>query len=185
MLLDVDERFYPIQRNMTCSGYSTPQHEVDWILQSYDFRGVNLPNWENVDRLGSRLSVDVGALYDQGTYLRNILELDRPDVVCTIRRHWHDLSFRRPTQNWHTDPDWQMRLVRNDPNIYFDSDTRMHERLVGMEKVYTANMTMGPFFDHFHFIFKRMEVEQRAHDIAIYDALNRGERPPTWKEFKS
>jgi glycosyltransferase involved in cell wall biosynthesis len=161
MLLDVDERFYPIQRNMTCSGYSTPQHEVDWILQSYDFRGVNLPNWENVDRLGSRLSVDVGALYDQGTYLRNILELDRPDVVCTIRRHWHDL------------------------NIYFDSDTRMHERLVGMEKVYTANMTMGPFFDHFHFIFKRMEVEQRAHDIAIYDALNRGERPPTWKEFKS
>lgn len=179
MLLDADERFYPIHRYMKCSGESTPPAEVDWILQQYDFRGVNLPNWENVAKLGDKLHVDIGEPYNQGARLRDILESERPDAVCTIRRHWHDFSFQHPTQNWHEYPDWQMRLVRNSPNIYFDPGTRMHERLVGAQVVVRADMQQGPFYEHQHFVFKRMEQEQRRHDIAIFDAIHEGKVPPT------
>lgn len=184
MLLDADERFLPVCRRMICGGQATPQHEVDWILQSYDFRGVNLPNWENISKLGANLRVDIGDPFYQGARLREILETERPDAVISVRRHWHDLSFRHPTQNWERDPDWQMRIVRNCQEIHFSPDTKMHERLVGAEKVVRADMERGPFFDHFHFTFKRMEQEQRAHDVAIYDAIHAGRTPPTWKEFK-
>src|SRR5207245_1758030 len=33
MLLDADERFYPVHRLLTCTGESTPQSEIDWILK--------------------------------------------------------------------------------------------------------------------------------------------------------
>lgn len=178
MLLDADERFHYISRVPTCVGAGTPQSEVDWILQSYDFSGVNLPNWENVDKLGSNLKVEYGIPYDYGSALRVMLDVYRPDAVCTVRRHWHDLKMTRPTQNWFETPDWQIRLVRNDPSIGFDSGTRMHERLTGANRVHRGDTTNGPFFDHQHFHFKRMEVEQRRHDIRIYDALHRGEVPP-------
>lgn len=184
MLLDADERFYPVHRVLTCEGEATPQHEVDWILQSYDHRGVNLPNWENVARLGDKLRVRAAEAYDQGAYLRGLINKDQYDTIVVSRRHWHDFSFRRPTQDWRKDPDWQMRLVRNDPSIYFDPGTRMHERLVGAHHVYRdGGGAWGPFFDHFHFTFKRMEPQQRAHDILIYDALHEGRKPPTRGEL--
>ena len=185
MLLDADERFFPIHRYLTCSGESTPYSEVDAILQTYDFRGEAMPcNWENIARLGANLRVHITAAYDQGLRLREILSTGEWDAVAAIRRHWHDFSMRRPTQNWHTDPDWQMRIVRNTDRIYFDAGTRMHEHLVGVEKTFHAEMARGPFFEHQHFTFKRMEIEQRAHDVAIYDAIHEGRRPPTAKEFR-
>ena len=183
MILDADERFYPVHRILSCSGEATPQSEVDWILQSYDFRGVNLPNWENVAKLGSNLRVSVESTYNQGARLRETLETERPDAVVTVRRHWHDFSFRRPTQNWFTDPDWQMRLVKNDPRIHFDLSKRMHEQLLGAQHNIRADTVRGPFFDHFHFTFKRMEQEQRSHDIAIYDSIHEGKTPPTREQF--
>jgi len=187
MLLDADERFYPKHQVLVCGGDSTPHSEVDAILQTYDFRDLKtmIPNWENIDRLGAKLSVSRADAYDQGAWLRAMLEQNPTlDAVRTIRRHWHDFSFRRPTQNWHTDPDWQMRLVRNDGRIGFDPNRRMHEQVVGASNVFSANMTHGPFFDHFHFTFKRMEQEQRAHDVAIYDAVHEGMVPLTWEKFK-
>lgn len=184
MILDADERFFPVHRVLRCTGEATPQHEVDWILQSYDFRGVRLPNWENVARLGANLRVDIGEAYDQGARLREIIGGSELDAVATIRRHWHDFSLRRPTQNWHTDPDWQMRLVRNDPSIYFDPGTRMHERLCGAGRVFRADFERGPCYEHFHFSMKRMEQEQRSHDVDTYDRIHRGERPRTWEEFR-
>ena len=186
MLLDADERFYPLHRHMTCSGESTSALEVDSILASYDFHDLKtvLPNWENVSRLGAKLHVDFNSTYDQGERLREILETERPDAVCTIRRHWHDLSFTRPTQNWHEMPDWQMRIVRNHPDIYFDPNIRMHERLVGAQKIVHADMRRGPFFDHAHLFFKKMEIEQRSHDIAIYNRIHASETPPTLDEFR-
>lgn len=188
MILDADERFFPVHRVLTCSGESTPHSEVDVILQTYDFRDLKtmIPNWENVARLGMDLRVDIGATYNQGARLREMLSNERrPDAVVTVRRHWHDFSFRRPTQNWHTDPDWQLRIVRRDSGIYFASDQRMHERLEGQRVVEHADQTWGPFFDHLHFTFKRMEQEQRSHDIAIYDAIHAGKEPPTWERFRS
>lgn len=183
MLLDADERFFPLLPIIECSGEGTPQSEVDWILQSYDFRGVNLPNWENIGRLGAGLRCTRTGIIDQGAQLRNILDSGRPDAVVTVRRHWHDISMHRPTQSWRTHPDWQMRLVRNHQSIGFDPHTRMHERLCGAEKVWRADVTSGPYFDHFHFTFKRMEQEQRAHDVAVYDSIHRGSAPPTREEF--
>ncbi len=186
MLLDADERFYPVHRKMVCEGESTPYNEVDAILQTYDFHDLKttLPNWENLARLGANLRVFIEGAYDQGARLREIIQRNPDlDAIPTIRRHWHDFTFRRPTQNWHTDPDWQLRLVRNDPRIHFDAGTRMHERLVGVKDSYNADMFYGPFFDHFHFTFKRMEQEQRAHDVAVYNAINDGKKPPTWEEF--
>lgn len=190
MLLDADERFYPVHRVLQCEGEGTTQHEVDRILQGYDFRGGNLPNWDNLDRLGASLKVWHKEGFCQGVHIRDILDHwedytdKRIDAVATIRRHWHDFSFQRPTQNWQTNPDWQLRLVRNTPGICFDPGTRMHESLYGAKHVFKADMLRGPFFDHFHFTFKRMEVEQRAHDVAIYDAVHAGGRPPLWEEFK-
>jgi hypothetical protein len=187
MILDADERFYPVHRVLTCSGESTPHSEVDAILQTYDFHDLKtmLPNWENVGRLGANLRVDIGDTYNQGARLREVLNSSYAyNAVATIRRHWHDLSLRRPTQNWHMDPDWQIRLVQNDLSVYFDPDTRMHEQLVGAQRVFHADMTRGPFFDHFHFTFKRMEQEQRAHDVAVYDAVHAGRPPPTWEEYR-
>lgn len=181
MVLDADERFFPVHRMMTCAGESTPQNEADSILQSYDFHDLNtvLPNWENVARLGANVRVEVGTAFDQGQRLREVIEQNPDtDAICSIRRHWHDFSFRRPTQNWFTDPDWQMRIVRNREGVYFDPSKRMHEQLVGAAKVLRANQAYGPFFDHFHFSFKKMEQHQRAHDIKIYDAIHAGKAAP-------
>jgi hypothetical protein len=44
-------------------------------------------------------------------------------------------------------------------------------------------MERGPFFDHHHFFFKKMEMAQRSHDVAVYNAINDGKTPPTWEEF--
>lgn len=190
MVLDADERFYHTHRFLSCTGTETPQAEVDWILQSYDYRGVNLPNWENIARLGDRLQVLAGQVYDQGAWLRALIEgsaadgEEEFDAVATVRRHWHDFSFRRPTQNWQINPDLQLRTVRNVDRIHFDAGTRMHERLVGVRQVFRPSTPHGPYFDHFHFSMKRLEPEQRRHDIAIYDSIHEGRRPPTWEQFR-
>lgn len=186
MLLDADERFYPMHRVLACSGESTPHSEVDAILQTYDFHDLKtmIPNWENVARLGAKLEVSMGVPYDQGRRLRELISDGGFDAIATVRRHWHDFTFRRPTQNWHSDPDWQLRLVKNSPRIHFDPSTRMHERLVGMTSIFHADFSRGPFFDHFHFSFKRMEQEQRSHDVAIYDAIHAGKTPPDRGQFR-
>lgn len=183
MLLDADERFYQLNRQMTVDGEATPQEDVDRILNSYDFHGSKYPDWGMIAGLGANLKVDIGPPYDQMANLRGIIETKRPDAVCSIRRHWHDLGFRRPTQNWLLDPDWQARIVRNSPDIYFDPATRMHERIMGLQSVHHGGMVQGPFFEHFHFAFKRMEEDQRRHDVEIYDAIHKGETPPTQKDF--
>lgn len=190
MLLDADERFYPTHRVLTCSGEGTPHAEVDEILRTYDFRDLQAspPDWNSIARLGANLWVDIGSPYDQGARLREILAGPAEfDAISTVRRHWHDFSFRRPTQNWRTDPDRQRRLVCNKPSIHFDADARMHEQLQrrdGIPWVFSPDATRGLFFDHFHFTFKRMEQEQRAHDLAIFDAIHAGMKPPKWKEFR-
>lgn len=187
MLLDADERFFACHQVLTCAGESTPPDEVNTILQSYDFRDLNAMacNWENIGRLGAKLNVTAGASYNQGVFLRELLEHGGFDAIRTVRRHWHDFSFKRPTQNWHTDPDYQQRLVRNDVGIGFDQSTKMHERQYGAANVFHPNFTHGPFFDHFHFTFKQMEMSQRQYDIAIYDALHENRPIPTKEEFKA
>lgn len=183
MLLDADERFYPVHRVMVCTGISTPPSEVDAILQTYDFRDMKamMSNWENIDKLGVELRVEEEsdrAEYSQGRRLREVIEKYRPDAVMTIRRHWHDFSFRRPTQNWHEVPDWQLRIVKNDAEIKWDANVKMHEHLNGAGNVFRPDPTRGPFFDHFHLWMKRMEPGQREHDVRIFDSIHGGRVPP-------
>lgn len=178
MLLDADERFYSVHSVITYAGNGDSHEKIDWILQQYDFHGVALPNWENIEKLGDGLYTKQEGIQDQGAMLRKWIENDNYDAIATVRRHWHDLARTRPTQGWVENPDWQLRTVRNDQNIRFDSNTHMHERLLGAQSIHHADIVFGPFFDHFHFTFKRMEQEQRRHDIAIYDAIHKGEAPP-------
>lgn len=186
MLLDADERFHQFAQVMTCAGESTPPNEVDQILYEYD-RGIEFTacpsNFENLNRLGAKLTVSFGEVYNQGAWLKDFIQHGDLDGVKTVRRHWHDFTHKRPTQNWHVHPDFQVRLVRNKDSIYFTPDVKMHERLVGASNVYQPNFTHGPFFDHYHMCFKKMEPMQRRHDVAIYDSIHRGEKPPTKQEF--
>ncbi len=188
MLLDADERFYHVHRVLQCTGESTPHSEVDAILQTYDFHDLKtmIPNWENVAKLGVNLRVHEKETYNQGEHLRQMITNNQGiDAICTIRRHWHDFTFRHPTQNWLENPDWQLRIVRNHSSIYYDYNQRMHERLCGQVRTINADMMYGPYFDHFHFSMKKLEQEQRAHDVAIYNKIHAGELPPTLEQFKN
>lgn len=199
MLLDADERFFPMQRILTCEGentpplvidsllydYGNPNYEKDGprdslVLQSYD-TSIDFSccpsNFENMRLLGSKLSLRTGDTYDAMQVLRSLLHPSF-DAVRTMRRHWHDLTMQRPTQNWHIEPDYQTRILRNNGRTGWDPSSRMHEQVVGVESYYYPNHTYGPFFDHFHLYFKKMEVQQRIHDIAIYNAINEGKVPP-------
>lgn len=182
MILDADERFFPVCRTLTCHGDDTSPGDTDAILSSYNLRGTPMvpPDWDRIGQLGAGLHVEFGTPYDQGARLREMLDNSRPDALCTVRRHWHDFSFKRPTQNWRARPDWQLRVIRRVSGAAYSN--AMHESLVGATHVMNADMERGPFFDHFHFTFKRMEVEQRAHDERIYDAIHVGKRPPTRRE---
>lgn len=179
-ILDADERFHRYAPILECTGQPTPDDVVNAVLQEYDNRDDKRPsNWENLKLLGLDLRAKQTGHYDQGQFLRDILEHKRPDVVCAIRRHWHDFTWKRPTQDWGKMPDLQWRIIRCDDKIGFDLGKRMHESLDGFDpaKVVRPHNGMGPFYDHFHLAIKRMEVEQRREDIRIYDAINRGEAP--------
>jgi len=124
-----------------------------------------------------------GEPYNQMAWLRGLLNTPDIQSVCTIRRHWHDLTFQRPTQNWHQIPDAQLRIVRNIPEISYSEFPKMHERILdartgGEPTSFRPNQTHGPFFDHYHCWFKPMEPDQRQHDIRIYDALDQGRPVP-------
>jgi len=192
MLLDADERFHRTIEVLTCSGESTPPDVVDALLYDYSSQVVQPydaaidfaacpSNFENIKQLGAKLSVAHGEVYNQGARLRELLH---GDTVQVVRRHWHDFTHKRPTQNWHTEPDYQMRILRNHASIYFAQDTRMHERAVGVHTTTPADFTRGPFLDHYHCHFKMHEPEQRCYDVAIYNALDKGLTPPTFEEWK-
>lgn len=186
-IMDADERFHRFAPMLTCSGESTPADVVDQILQQYDCRDGDFApsNWENLGKLGANLKVSKGEVYDQGAWLRKIIEGNEYnlDAIKTIRRHWHNFSWQRPTQNWHLLPDFQSRIVRNCEEIYFSPDTKMHERLIGAKHIFHPEHTRGPYFDHYHLFFKQQAPGTRRHAIKIYDAIHEGKIPPKLGEI--
>lgn len=122
--------------------------------------------------------------YNQGQNLRNIIKRTDIDAIKTIRRHWHDMSWSRPCQNWHHIQDLQLRLVRNIDPIRYKPEVRMHEHIVDARTGHepsaaNPDLYYGIFHDHYHCFFKPMEKEQRAHDVRIYDAIHEARIPPT------
>lgn len=155
MILDADERFWP----------RAP---------------LILPHGEKDKEIHVQFFEDC---YDQGSLLRRLSRIRDIEAIYTIRRHWNDFTWKSPVQNWHTIPDWQCRVVRNLPHIGFKAEVRMHECMWDFERKapprgFRADPFRGPFHDHYHCWFKPMERDQRAHDIAIFDAIHEGRIPP-------
>lgn len=166
MIMDADERFYPKAPILHCHG-------------SEAYPQVQNPN----------VKVSHEGIYDQGQLLRQLIQTDIR-AVKAVRRHWFAFGFHRPTQNWEHIPDYQLRIVKNDPDIYYKSEIRMHERIWDNKKggePHSASFDSvdprGIFFEHFHCLYKSMEPEQRKEDIAIYDAIHSGTQQETWKKL--
>ncbi len=95
------------------------------------------------------------------------------------RRHWFgppgDLT--KPCQNWHILPDWQLRIVRNSPFIFFDPSRKMHEHLKDSrtweEPSWHTGTDFGiPFVEHHHCYFKGLDPEGRKQAVKTYNKLD-------------
>ncbi len=166
--------------------------DCEWamILDADERFHANAPMLECDDALNVR---QAGEPYNQGAWLRSIVSSPESadiDAVCTMRRHWFDFSWKRPTQNFTAIPDLQLRIVRNIPSIIYRAYPRMHEQIIDTRtdsepRHFRPHPAHGPFHDHYHCWFKAMEVEQRKHDIAIYNALHEEKPVPSWTEFEA
>lgn len=159
MILDADERFWPFAPVLLPHGEG----------QNINAYNIHIQNFHDS--------------YNQGAMLRRYVQYPDIDAIKTIRRHWNNLHWDSPTQNWHKIPDIQMRIVRNDDHIGFRSEHRMHEGLIdsrtGNEpRSLHAEPHRGLFHDHYHVFFKAMEPAQRAHDLQIFDAIHERRVPP-------
>jgi glycosyltransferase involved in cell wall biosynthesis len=167
MILDSDERFHPIVPSLTC--------ETDSSIT---------PTYNSMYKSDVGLVVTKGECYDQERLLREQLNRTDIDAICCARRHWFNLHWDKPTQNWMEIPDYQLRIVRNCDHIYYKTEPKMHEqiwddRINAEPRHVKPDWNYGPFFDHYHCFFKPMELEQRKHDVEIYNALHEGRTPPT------
>lgn len=165
-ILDADERIQKVAPRLVCFG---------------DERYPDVPHPD--------LHVQETGVYDQIAVLKSLL---RPefDAIVTSRRHWFNFHWDAPCQNWFHHSDWQARILRCVPWVQYRADIRMHEQLVDVRSG-TAPRWYQPtvencevYFDHYHCHFKAMEAEQRSHDIAIYNCIHEGKKPPTLFEFR-
>jgi len=161
MILDSDERFHPLLPVMKCEG-----------SESY-------PKTTNPNLVVTVLP-DV---INQGAHLKNLIT--NPDIMAVraTRRHFFDFTMRRPTQNWYGpfgNKDHQLRIVRNVPEIGYEPDRVMHERLVdsrtGKDPVFAVQDEHGGvFIDHFHCFFRSAYPGTKQFNEENYARLSRGE----------
>jgi glycosyltransferase involved in cell wall biosynthesis len=162
VILDADERFHPILQSYVCEGDERyPQ--------------VREPNLK-VEKLPATVA--------QGDALKRAIVHAEPDVMGIVcnRRHWFDFSHTKPMQNWrHPDhKDYQLRIVRNDPNIGYRPEIKMHEQLIDYRTGLTPKTLHREdlIIDHYGPWFHKMAPNQRAEDIATYNKLDGGNRLP-------
>lgn len=160
MICDADERFFPLLPIMHCEGT--------------DGWSPNTP-YENHLKLEVREDI-----CDQGKLLRALINNPQYKAVMSIRRHWFDLGMRRPTQNWHITPDRQLRIVKNEGEIAYRSDVKMHERLIdsrtGTEPRFASPEDYaGVFHEHFHCAFRKAFPGHKEENERRYQRLERGE----------
>lgn len=149
---------------------------------------------ERFHRFAPRLVIDdADAVHATGTYdqLAALQALLNPeyDAIVTSRRHWNNFHWDSPCQRWDRISDWQARILRHCDHVQYRADIRMHEQLIDTQtgkspRWYQPTIeNCEVYHDHYHTHFKGMEVEQRLHDIEIYNRIHAGERPPTLKEW--
>lgn len=161
VILDADERIFPQMYVMTCEG---------------DEKYPDCPE--------PKLTVTVKAdVIDQMGHLRNLIWNPETMAVRATRRHWFDFAMKRPAQNWYGpngNRDHQLRIVRNHPEIGYERDRVMHERLLdartGKDPVFVRQDDHGGIFiDHFHLHFRRTQPGKKESNEANYARLSRGE----------
>lgn len=156
-ILDADERFFPALPIMRCLG---------------DERYPEQPE-PKLNVLHER------SLIYQGQHVKHLIGLPHLDAIKTIRRHWFDFSMTRPSENWTTRFDWQLRIIRNRSEIGYRKDVKMHEQIIDsrindVPVHYSADPYGGPFHDHFHLHFRRAFPGKKEANEANYDRLARG-----------
>ncbi len=168
MILDCDERFFPTTPRLHCEG-----------LEGYP--AVKDP----------KLTVTTsGEMVDQGGHLKwqlDALKKNDGDAFRVSRRHWFGApgDFTKPCQNWHLVTDWQLRIVRNSPFIFYDPAHKMHEKILTSKTWsepgwYSGDAYMGPFFDHFHFWAKNLDPEGRKLAVETYNKLDKAGTENMW-----
>lgn len=159
MILDADERFNPIMPNITCEGDA--KWDIGNPLVRPDLTVIN-----------------DGNICVQGYALKEIIKNEQLMAVRTTRRHWLDFTHKNPTQNWQLIPDYQLRIVRNIPEISYVSNIKMHERLIdsrtGHDPVH--NIDNGFFHDHYHPFFRNNFPGTKQFNETNYQRLERGEK---------
>lgn len=158
MILDADERFHPMLPAIHCEGTDRYPTQLE-------------PN------LSSHFRSDV---CNQGALLKDLIKRQELMAIVSIRRHWFDFAMRRPAENWLLIKDYQMRIVRNIPEIGYQTDRVMHERLIDTRtgsdpKNFSPDDYAGPFFDHFHLHYRRTRPGQKERNEENYQRLERGE----------
>lgn len=161
MILDADERFNPVMSHLICEGDAT------WDIGNPLVR----PN------LTVTSTTDFNV---QGRSLKEIIKNDSLMAVRTIRRHWMDFTHKNPTQNWSLIQDYQLRTVRNSPEINYVSDIKMHERIIdsrtGTEPVHIIGDELLIFHDHYHPFFRNNYPGTKQFNEQNYQRLERGEK---------
>jgi len=153
-ILDCDERFHAKMPVMHCEG-----------VESYP--QVEKPNLSTFKR---------AEIHDQMGVLRNLMTHQHLRAIRTSRRHWFDFTLNKPCQNWLRLQDWQLRIVRNLPEIGYQIDRVMHEQLLdhstGTTPVFADS---GLFHDHYHMFFRRTQPGHKEANEQNYSRLERGE----------
>lgn len=157
-ILDADERFFPAMPVMHCEG--TDRYPAQ--------PNPNLSSFKRPETLS------------QGQWLKEAIRKPDVNAVMTIRRHWFDFAMTKPAENWLHIKDYQLRIVRNDPNIGYIGDRVMHELLrdsrTGQDPRHIGGHDyLGPFHDHFHLHFRRTQPGKKEANEANYQRLERGE----------
>jgi hypothetical protein len=157
LLMDADERFYPVSPQMHCEG-------------SEKYPEVKKP----------KLGVTRGEQVNQGQALKDKLTHAGGAMALRMsRRHWFGPpeEMTSPCQNWTQIPDWQLRCIRNSPFVFFDPERKMHEHLKYAPtweepQWVTGDEHQGPFFDHFHPYFKGLDPKGREMAVQTYNKLD-------------
>lgn len=153
-IMDADERFHAKMPMMHCEG-----------SEAY-------PQVENPNLSTFKLT----EVHDQGALLRKAMTDTRARAIRTSRRHWFDFTMNKPCQNWLKIPDYQLRIVKNLPEVGYQKDRVMHERLLDAETGQDpAFVAPHIFHDHYHCFFRRTQPGYKEAREKNYQRLERGE----------
>lgn len=157
-ILDADERFFPQLPVMHCEGTEHYPEHPD-------------PNLSVFHR---------DEVCNQGVLLRQLIADPKCMAIRSSRRHWFDYSMKKASQNWLDNRDHQLRIVRNVPDIAYETGRVMHERLLdnrtGKDPHYIAQDDYkGPFHDHFHLFYRKTQPGKKESNEQNYSRLERGE----------